>query len=509
MGNQNNKNDDSSKSENGEMIDKRLCQFYGDFNWYVSNGETFSIEQHSRTQTHSVSFKRKYKGRWNPWQGAIHYQISLSPIRKEDAKYVVGKDPFLHFVYAEHGYVLDSKRLFVRTLSTGTYIFLFLSRTHINTHTYTNTYTRTHSSRFARLTRDIHTVYEGEAKVFGKSIVLYSRKELQKCMRVDWGKDGLPSAKVISEQICVISPASRLLLTSSRKGTLLTLRKEKGFCCKLWKSDSKGGIEERRNLDRLQAQFGSKLQWISEKTHSIPDQISISEARSHYKNLDHLMEQYDPSLGDGRNNSNDDHFSKGNDESDEVVSLSPSVDMFVARDLTKPNQNEGQLLAVRDAATGEMIGLHDLAKPFTFPKNVNTRRDSWTDRCVSPIREVLKERKDEEFDDEPVYEAVICLLGGTLRSLRRGVRVKWSRSAQLKNDEIDDENMFVLTPPPNTLKRGSSRVSSCDEDENVMTTSTCCEKKKEEEEEEEEQWGDFSAMTVSKDGFPLVSSGVD
>ena len=90
-------------------------------------------------------------------------------------------------------------------------------------------------------------MYEGEAKIIGKSIVLYCRKELQKCMRVEWTQDGKPpSARVISEQICDIS-AVRLIVTSSRNGSLLTLRKENMFAAKLWRSSSSGGVEERKN----------------------------------------------------------------------------------------------------------------------------------------------------------------------------------------------------------------------------------------------------------------------
>ena len=425
MGNRNNKSYKSSasscKAENDRSKDKRLKQAYGDFN--------------------QVRFTQKVKGRWNPWTGAIHYQISLSPLREDDSKHVVGKDPFLHFVYAEHGYDVDSKRLFVRTLST---------------------------------------VYEGEAKIVGKSIVLYCRKELQKCMRVEWTQDGKPpSARVISEQICVISPPSRLIVTSSRNGSLLTLRKENMFVAKLWRSSSSGGVEERKNLNRLQALFGSKLQWVSETTQSITKQISIKDAQDHYENLDNLMTQYDPSLGDANDNDNQDDTSKGNDNvSDKENTSSLSVDMFVARDLTKTHGDE--LLAVRDATTGKLVGIHDLAQPLTFPENVNTRRDSWTEisnRCVSPTNEDTENEetgKNEIEEEAAVYSSVIRLLGGGyMRSLMKDIRVKWNRSAQYEND---DESAFVLTPPPKQTRRSSRTV-----------------------EKEEDEWGDFSAaVDVSK-----------
>eukprot|EP00938_MAST-03A_sp_MAST-3A-sp1_P001634 g1634.t1 len=403
-------NDDRSK-------DKRLKQAYGDFN--------------------QVRFTKKVKGRWNPWSGAIHYQISLSPLREDDSKYVVGKDPFLHFVYAEHGYVVvDSKRLFVRTLST---------------------------------------VYEGEAKIVGKSIVLNCRKELQKCMRIEWTQDGKPpSARVISEQICVISPPSKLILRSSHNNSLLTLRKENMFVAKLWHSSSSGGVEERKNLNRLQALFGSKLQWVSETTLSITKQISIKDAQDHYENLDNLMTQYDPSLGNANDNDNEDNTSKGNDDvSDKENASSLSVDMFVARDLTKSHEDE--LLAVRDATTGKLVGVHDLAQPLTFPKNINTRRDSWTEisnRCVSPTNQDTENEetgKNVIEEEAAVYSSVIRLLGGGyMRSLMKDIRVKWNRSAQYEND---DESAFVLTPPPKQTKRSSSRIV----------------------EKEEDEWGDFSA----------------
>ena len=424
MGNSNSRSYRSSssscKEENDDERLKEAYRFQGDFN--------------------QVKFTQRVEGRWNPWTGAIHYQISLSPLRKDDLKYVVGKDPFLHFVYAEHGYVLETKRLFVRTLST---------------------------------------VYEGEARIMGKSIVLYCRKELQKCMRVEWSRDGKPpSARVMSEQISLISPPSRLIVTSSRNGSLLTLRKENMFVAKLWRSSSSGGHEERKNLDRLQALFGSKLPWVSEVCLSIANQISIKDAQDHYESLDDLMTQYDPSLGNANNNSNQD-IAKGNDTAlhEENTSTSLSVDMFVARDLTK--RHEGELLAVRDAATGEMVGVHDLAQPLTFPKNINTRRDSWTEisnRCMSPTSEKWEKKS---MDEVAVYAAVIRLLGGGyMRSLMRNIRVKWNQNVR-DNDGLDnDEITFALTPPKKAvaLKRSSKRRTS--------------------ENEEGDAWGDFSTMKI-------------
>ena len=196
-------------------------------------------------------------------------------------------------------------------------------------------------------------------------------------MRVEWTQDGKPpSARVISEQICVISPPSRLIVTSSRNGSLLTLRKENMFVAKLWRSSSSGGAEERKNLNRLQALFGSKLQWVSETTLSITKQISIKDAQDHYENLDNLMTQYDPSLGDANDNDNQDDTSKGNDDvSDKENASSLSVDMFVARDLTKNHGDE--LLAVRDATTGKLVGVRGVrarsAGISSLSLTINTR----------------------------------------------------------------------------------------------------------------------------------------
>ena len=124
--------------------------------------------------------------------------------------------------------------------------------------------------------------------------------------------------------------------------------------------------------------------------------------------------------------------------------------------------------------------VHDLAQPLTFSKNVNTRRDSWTEisnRCVSPTNEDTEKEetgKNVIEEEAAVYSSVIRLLGGGyMRSLMKDIRVKWNRSAQYEND---DESAFVLTPPPKQTRRSSRTV-----------------------EKEEDEWGDFSAaVEVSK-----------
>ncbi len=394
---------------------------------------------------------------------------------------MIGKDLFLHFVYAEHGYIVDAERIFVRTLST---------------------------------------VFEGEARMFGKSIVLNCRKELQKCMRVEWNQDGKPpSANVISEKICVISPPSRVVVTSSHNGSLLTLRKAKNaFVVKLWKSTSKNGDTESKKLDRLQALFGSKLQWVSEKANSIPEQISLPDAIEHYTNLDSLMKEYDPSLGNSEEKLEGREVGDDDDDEEKKTLASNSIDMFVARDLTKQN-DDGKLLIVRDATTGEMIDVESLERPITFSSDVNTRRDSWSkisDRCVSASREQENQNEDLESDDSPVYSAVLNLLGGSiLRGLRGRVRVKWGTRSEFMNEDLD---MMILTPPPKmkritSLNRRSSSSHGNEKkilvrksqrgrggNQNDDNDDDDCEN----EVEEEEEWGGFSALGISKDGFHVM-----
>ena len=103
-----------------------------------------------------VHFRQQTEGKWNPWNGCIHYQLSFRPIVSSDVCNMVrytGIQPNLHFVYAENGYLVDTNQIGCRVLVT---------------------------------------VKEGEAQIYGRTVSLNCRKELQKLLAITWHSDGRP-----------------------------------------------------------------------------------------------------------------------------------------------------------------------------------------------------------------------------------------------------------------------------------------------------------------------------
>eukprot|EP00939_MAST-03C_sp_MAST-3C-sp1_P002308 g2308.t1 len=345
-----------------------------------------------------VEFQRKKKGRWNPWDGAIHYQISLRRIDEKDIECITrygATRPDFHFVYAENGYVVDTGRVSARVLMT---------------------------------------VREGYAQVFGKSIVLNNSKELQKLMLVRWHEDGRPpSADVSKEQLCVISPPSRVPLNISKSATLLTMRKTNSYQVQLWKSTSRRAQKTMEKLDRLQALFGTRLQWVSDVARPIAAQLSIAEAKEHYESLDVLLASYDPDLGDAEAVVGDNHTPTAPFPSSASASPSTASKLthgdFIARNIEHSEEEEGELIAVRDITTGALVSVHDMEKPHTL----NDSRDAGCTHekalqthgffLASPST-TLSTRQDAA--KTPVYDAV------------------WN----------------LLTPPRSNLSGGKGRVTS-------------------------------------------------
>lgn len=396
-----------------------------------------------------MNFSQSCKGRWNPWNGAIHYQLSLRRLDKEgngqkdqtDLYGDGGTRPHLRFVYAENGYVLTSGER-SRSASDGGGSHPFFVRV-------------------------LSTVLEGDAQFLNGHLVLKCRKELQKLMRVQWHDDGRhPSATVLSEQICVISPPSLMMINVVHAGTTMIVQKENSFSVKLHKSSSRGGNHVNTKISRLQAVFGTKLQWVTEEARPIADQLSMADAKSHYDNLDVLMTNYDPDLGladirDGVRDEKEDDVQEQSEE-DETP---PSIDMFVARDVGHGKRNVGEdgvLIAVRDATTGKMIGIHDVARPTSFPTASN--------HAYGPSRKAHKSASDVDDLETPrrmttshsstlrnqdstcVYASVLRLLGI--------VELQTSLAPTRRDLKLCEDDSFVpaLTPPPPSPKEDVAKA---------------------------------------------------